>query len=292
MPPEYVVIGHITKDLTPEGYTIGGTATYAALTARNLGLSVGIVTSFDPGFDPNSILEDISITRIPASETTTFQNLYHNGRREQFIHGVAASIDPAAVPVTWRRSPIIHLGPLVREIPSEILSIFDSHSLIGVTPQGWMRQWDESGRVAPRHWHEADGVLRRADALVFSVEDVARMRSEIDRLAELAQIMVVTRGPAGATLFLAGDRCGRSSDRVTHHPAFEATEMDPTGAGDVFAAAFLIRLHETDDPHEATRFANAVASLSIEGPGVQGIPTRAQVEHRLHHGRIRKIRYE
>lgn len=284
MPPEYVVIGHITKDLTPEGYTIGGTATYAALTARNLGLSVGVVTSFDPGFDPNSVLADISITRTPASETTAFQNLYHNGRREQFIYGLAAPIEPAAVPVAWRQSPIIHLGPLVREIPSEILSIFDSDSLIGVTPQGWMRQWDESGRVVPRRWHEADDVLRRADVLVFSVEDVARMRGEIDRLADLAQIMVVTQGPAGATLFLAGDS--------THHPAFEATEVDPTGAGDVFAAAFLIRLRETDDPHEAAHFANAVASLSIEGPGVQGIPARDQVEHRLRHGRIRKIGHE
>jgi sugar/nucleoside kinase (ribokinase family) len=284
MPPDYVVIGHITKDLTPDGYTIGGTATYAALTAWNLGLSVGIVTSFDPGFDPDSLLADIAIAQIPAPETTTFQNLYHNGRREQFVHAVAAPIEPAAVPAAWRDSSIIHLGPLVNEIPDRIIDVFDTRSLIGVTPQGWMRQWDGSGCVQPRRWHEAETILRRTGVLVFSEEDVAHMPEEIDRFAGLAQLMVVTRGPAGATLFVAGDR--------TDYPAFEAAEVDPTGAGDVFAAAFLIRLRETDDPHEATRFANAVASLSIEGPGVQGIPTRDQVEHRLHHGRIRKIRHE
>jgi sugar/nucleoside kinase (ribokinase family) len=54
--------------------------------------------------------------------------------------------------------------------------------------------------------------------------------------------------------------------------------MDPTGAGDVFSAAFLIRLAETGDPCEAARFANVAASFSIEAPGVSGIPTRRQVE--------------
>ncbi|MFQ5593122.1 MAG: PfkB family carbohydrate kinase [Anaerolineae bacterium] len=281
MPPDYVVIGHITKDVTPNGYTIGGTATYAAVTARNLGLTVGIVTSFDSGFDPDSLLAGIEIAHIPAGETTTFQNIYHDGRREQYVHAVAAPIDPTAVPGTWRLSPVIHLGPLVNEIPDQILDVLDAQSLIGVTPQGWMRQWNEAGHVQPRCWHNAENILRRADVLVFSLEDVAHMPDEIDRLADLAQLMVVTRGRAGASLFLAGKR--------TDYQAFEAAEVDPTGAGDVFAAAFLIRLRETDDPHEATRFANAVASLSIEGPGVYGIPTRDQVEHRLRHGRLRRL---
>ncbi len=36
----------------------------------------------------------------------------------------------------------------------------------------------------------------------------------------------------------------------------------------VFAAAFLIRLAETQDPCEAARFANVVASFSVEKPGM------------------------
>lgn len=283
MRPDYVVIGHLTKDLTPDGYIIGGTVTYAAVTARNLGCTVGIVTSFASDFHPDTLLTDISVAQIPASETTTFHNLYLDGRRQQFIHGVAATIDPDSVPKTWLESPIVHLGPLVKEIPSEMVDVLSERSLIGVTPQGWMRQWDESGYVEPRRWEEAEDILRRADVLVFSEEDVAQMPGEIDRLAELAHIMVVTRGRAGATLYLRGE--------TTHYPAFEAAQVEPTGAGDVFAAAFLIRLRETDDPHTATHFANAVASLSIEGPGVHGIPTRDRVEHRLQQGRVRDIQH-
>ncbi len=279
MAPDYVVIGTLTKDLLPDGYTIGGTVTYGALTARNLGCSVGVVTSFAPDFALGELLKNISVERIPSPTTTTFENIYLDGRRKQYIHAIATPIDRNSVPETWRESPIIHLGPLVNEISGEIVRIFDDESLIGVTPQGWMRQWDETGYVEPRRWQNAETVLSRANVLVFSQEDVAEMPGEIDRLAELAEIMVVTHGPAGATVFIGG--------QPTHHPAFEAVEVDPTGAGDVFAAAFLIRLRETGNPHEATRFAHATASLAIEGPGVHSIPAREKVKYRLRHGRTR-----
>lgn len=279
MTPDYVVMGTLTKDIIPDGYTIGGTVTYGALTARNLGCSVGMVTSFGPELDPGTLLKDISVTRIPSPETTTFENIYIDGHRQQYIHAVAAPIDPASIPDAWQRSPIIHLGPLVNEIPSHIVDVIDPDTLIGVTPQGWMRQWDETGYVQPRRWEEADTILQRADVLVFSEEDVAQQPGAIDRLADLARIMVVTQGSAGATLYLGG--------QTVHHPAFEADEIDPTGAGDVFAAAFLIRFRETGDPHAATQFAHATASLAIEGLGVHSIPARERVEHRLRYGRIR-----
>jgi sugar/nucleoside kinase (ribokinase family) len=63
--------------------------------------------------------------------------------------------------------------------------------------------------------------------------------------------------------------------------AFPENEVDPTGAGDVFAAAFLARLHETNDVAEATRFAAAAASLSTAAAGTVAIPTREQIEERL-----------
>jgi hypothetical protein len=45
-PINYLIIGHLTRDLTPSGPRIGGTAAYAGLTANALGLRVGIVTSW------------------------------------------------------------------------------------------------------------------------------------------------------------------------------------------------------------------------------------------------------
>ena len=45
-PIDYLLIGHITQDITTEGPRLGGSVTYSALTAQAIGLRVGIVTSF------------------------------------------------------------------------------------------------------------------------------------------------------------------------------------------------------------------------------------------------------
>ena len=57
--------------------------------------------------------------------------------------------------------------------------------------------------------------------------------------------------------------------------------MDPTGAGDCFSMAFIVRMVETGDMDEACRFALAAGSLAVESSGIATIPTRAAVEARL-----------
>lgn len=60
-----------------------------------------------------------------------------------------------------------------------------------------------------------------------------------------------------------------------------AREVDPTGAGDVFAAAFLVSLRRREAVATAARFAAAAAAISVEGFGLGAIPTRAVIEERL-----------
>jgi len=278
--PEFLVVGHITKDVQADGYTIGGTVTYSSLTARNLGWRAAILTAAGPDLDAQELLRGVMTVRLPSPVTTTFQNLYPDGHRVQYLRAVAEPIPASAVPPAWRQTPVVHLGPLTQELTPELARVFEG-SLIGVTPQGWMRQWDGTGRVSFKHWESAAEVLSVADVLVYSEEDVAHAPELIEAYAKLARIMVVTRSARGADLYYRG--------RVQHFPAFvPAAEVDPTGAGDVFAAAFLLKLWETDDPELATHFANCVASFCVEKPGVLGIPTREQVEERFIHGRLRE----
>jgi sugar/nucleoside kinase (ribokinase family) len=67
-----------------------------------------------------------------------------------------------------------------------------------------------------------------------------------------------------------------------HAPAFKsAVEVDPTGAGDVFAAAFFWHLHNSGgDWRTAADWANCVASFVVEKRGVAGVPKLAEVEKR------------
>ena len=48
-----------------------------------------------------------------------------------------------------------------------------------------------------------------------------------------------------------------------------------------FAAAFLVRYQETDDPLEASAFAACAASCAVEGVGATTLGDRAEVERRM-----------
>jgi sugar/nucleoside kinase (ribokinase family) len=89
-------------------------------------------------------------------------------------------------------------------------------------------------------------------------------------MAQRAPLLVVTEGAAGCRLFWRGD--------VRRFRPPQVTEVDATGAGDIFATSFFIRLLHTRDPWEAARFATLIASNSVTRPGLQGIPTAAEVQ--------------
>lgn len=269
--PDFLVVGHLAKDLGEEGYSLGGTAIYSALTARNLGRKVAVVTSAGPDIELE-VLEGVDLLCLSSPTTTTFRNIYRGERRSQFLCHRASPIAVDAVPPEWRELPIVHLGPVAQEIGGEMVWLFP-HSLLCLTPQGWLRRWDEEGQIHPQRWEGAEKVLPSVDLLIVSEEDMGGEAASLRQHLHLPHISVVTQGAQGATLYHEGKRY--------HFPAPRARGVDPTGAGDVFAAAFLVRLAETGKPYIAARFANMAASLSIERIALSGIPSRVEVEERL-----------
>ena len=84
---------------------------------------------------------------------------------------------------------------------------------------------------------------------------------------------MVTAGAAGALLYVNGERYEVRPRRTR--------EVDPTGAGDVFAAAFLIHYDRHGDPWDAAEAATCAASLSVEGEGWSTVPDAAPLEDAL-----------
>jgi sugar/nucleoside kinase (ribokinase family) len=78
----------------------------------------------------------------------------------------------------------------------------------------------------------------------------------------------------------------KPGEQVYHSAAFKsAVELDPTGAGDVFAAAFLWHLHSSSgDWRTAADWANCAASFAVEQRGVAGVPMLGDVEKRWRSG--------
>jgi len=267
-PIDYLVIGHITRDLTPDGPRLGGTVAYSGLTARALGLRVGIVTSWGEEL-PLGALRQLPIVSYPTDISTTFENVATPQGRVQTLHHAAPNLGFNLVPDPWRNPAIVHLGPVAQEVEPSLVRNFPS-ALIGVTAQGWLRAWNSQGHVHFSEWPESTFVLQRAGAAIISVEDVEGDEERINALASSCRILAVTEGAQGSRLYWNGD--------VRRFRAPKMKTVDETGSGDIFAAAFFVRLYMTRDPWEAARFATLLASFSVTRTGLEGIPTEEEIQ--------------
>ena len=149
-------------------------------------------------------------------------------------------------------------------------------SIVGVSLQGPLRAATGRQRVI-HHSHPfvvAEKFIRRGWLAFFSEEDTAEPERLAEFIADQGAVAVLTRGYNGATLF-------DSDGTFEHWDALDADPVDPTGAGDCFASAFLFRLAETEDLDAAMRFALAAGALAVEGNGLAGIAGRGAIESRL-----------
>lgn len=270
---DYLVIGHLTHDITPFGHCLGGTASYAALTALSFGLNVGIVTSWDEGL-PLGKLGEAIIHNEKVKDSTTFENIETENGRIQKIYHHAKTLDFSCIPDPWKDTPIVHLGPIAEDVLPVLAEKFP-HSQVGITPQGWLRKWDLEGHINAVCWDdfissEKVQALEKADAVVMSLEDLDRSEDNIKKLANMCKILIITEGEKGARLYWQNSMQKISAPKVT--------QLDPVGAGDIFAAVFFIILKKTTNALEAARLATTLASFSVTRQGLASVPTNAEIQ--------------
>lgn len=270
MPPNFVVVGHVVRDIAPDGVVrLGGTALYAACTIARLGHRVGVVTRCGDDVSLDGLPPGIEVVRASSPQTTTFENVYQSGVRQQTLRHVAGPIPVTDVPWEWLDAPVVLLGPVAGEIPPSFATRFRK-SLVAATARGWLRRRDAQGRLHPMDPREALADLPPLGAVFVSREDWSGQWEHLEEACPGASILAVTLGEKGARL-----RWGPAWHDV---PPLPTTSVDSTGADDVFAAAFLVRFYETHDALGSARFAACAAALSARGHGLASVPERSAVE--------------
>jgi sugar/nucleoside kinase (ribokinase family) len=118
----------------------------------------------------------------------------------------------------------------------------------------------------------ADLLLPTA-AEAYSLTEKSDIDSAAQALAENSDaFIVIKRGPAGCSIINRGQRIDV--------PGFPVEEVDPTGAGDCFAAAFIAGLESGWPLDKVGSFANAAGALAVTKMGpMEGAPTRKQLEN-------------
>jgi sugar/nucleoside kinase (ribokinase family) len=252
---------------------LGGPVTYGTLAARRLGWEAAILTSAGPDFEPEREIAGIAafVRRSPA--TTRFVNEYdEDGTRHQVVTARADDVDLEPLPASWRDPDALLLGPLVGELGGPFATALEA-GCVGAIAQGYVRAVDGEGRVSAREWVRPERDLLGVHVLFLSEQDLPDADAHAQDLLAHVPMVALTRGWRGLTLV--------TRQGCHDVPTLPRPEVDPTGAGDVFAAAFLVRYQETGDPLEAAAFGACAASCAVEGVGTTSLGDRAEVLRRM-----------
>ncbi|MFK7776222.1 MAG: PfkB family carbohydrate kinase [Saprospiraceae bacterium] len=268
---DFLAIGHACHDWTSSGNVLGGTVSYASFFAKKMDLQTAVLTSFGSDFEFQDRFQNISLHSIPSEKTTLFKNIYDGSHRQQFLLEKSNNIFTNQIPDHLQQPKMVLLGPIAHEIDFDFLNKFEN-AIVAVCPQGWMRRWNSDKKVYHQLLDDWT-IFQKADIVILSEEDLDFQFSLIPKLANLFNILVVTKGENGADVY-------HHNNKHTF-PSFPTKMIDPTGAGDIFATAFLIHFFKTKDISLAANFANAAASFCIEKKGIEGIVSRDEILKRV-----------
>jgi sugar/nucleoside kinase (ribokinase family) len=287
--PDVVVVGAASRDLAsddPRGWRLGGSATYCSLTLARLGLMVGCLVGVDSEAAEATELElletaGVWVRRVRLLRGPVFENLEMDGHRRQRWLSESDQIAAGALPPEWRGARAWMLVPVAGEVGIEWSEVPGPGAQVTIGWQGLLREFAPSGWVERVPAAPSD-LIARAGLVCASLDDLAA-GSSLPSLRDLA--------PAASIVLTAGERGGMAlhGRRFTRYFALPASVVDQTGAGDVFMAALAAAWQLTGElaTSRALRFAAAAGSCAVEGPGLAGVPTAAEVAARLRPSGIR-----
>lgn len=271
-------------------YPSGDCAIYIDTIAR-LGHSAGFIGAVGPDDFGRCILErfgrdgvDTSQVAILSDQTTGVAFIaYFTGGSRKFIyhwrHAAAGRLAPEHVQTEYVQSARwLHLtGCNMAASDSAREACYAAMRLLSLDA---CLSFDANIRPELLTIEEIRGlvqpVIERANVIMPSLTEAAMLTGlETDeqgcRLwASQGKTVVLKMGPKGCRIYHSAD--------VLDVPGFSVEEVDPTGAGDSFAAAFTVATLEGMPLEEAGRFANAVGALAVTKLGpMEGVPSRQQV---------------
>ena len=271
--PVYDIIS--TPVLRRSDRVLSGCSTNACLALAKLGTASSLVGCIGPDY-AKLLQQDLENRNIDfllydSEQTGGFGLIYDDrGDRELSILGVANNI-PDEVSALPDPSLII-LGPILGEVSialaQDIVSHYPQVPLL-LDPQGLLR-FIKDGQVVHEHTQSFDEITRlstivKANELetrtVTGLEPRDNPEAAVEKLYAFGcKIAIVTLADAGSIIY-----DGAEMYRI---PPYTTNAIDPTGAGDTYAAGFSYKyLQNSQDLVTAGCFASSVASVMVENSG-------------------------
>ena len=268
-----VIIGSTTIDTNiihdKKIVKIGGATTYAGLTFRKFGVRTTIISNIS--LADNFICEyftknDIEFISGKSDDTTRFINKYESGARTQSILSIARPIKKHQIETINDKVSLIFLGPLhSNDIHHNLLKKLSTlNAIVSLDIQGFVRKLRNSHvtqEVSPLLYDALDcaDIVKADKREIECVLNQSRVSLDVLMKRHNISEFVVTDGrDGGYILYRNGkiDYKARSNGKI----------VDPTGAGDVFFAAYIVaRIFRNDDVRASSKKAAHIASSQISG---------------------------
>jgi sugar/nucleoside kinase (ribokinase family) len=249
---------------------IGGVTTYSGITYRRHGIATRIVTNVavqDLPILDRLDHEQITIQNGTTTHTTQFINIFIGDQRRQKLPFTASPIKASQIKKLRDSVGSVHLGPLhPMDIESDCINLLEETKLpVFLDVQGFTRRIEDSevyagvadqiesslkiSRIAKANESELDSVLQYFDTDLASL--LARYNIEE---------FIVTQGKKGGFVIDSKNNQIRFNAMPVQSPG------DPTGAGDIFFAAYIVgRFMKKMAISNACDYAANLTALQITG---------------------------
>ncbi len=275
-----LVVGTVAFDSihTPFGKvekTVGGAATYIALSASFFTNNTGIVSVVGEDF-PHKTLHELKkkninidgLQIIKGGKSYYWTGKYHEdlNNRDTLVTelNVLADFNPV-VPEQYKNADFLMLGNLTPAVQQSVINQMTRRPKLIVldTMNFWMEAMPQ----------ELAKTISMVDVLTINDAEARQLSGQYSLVKAAKQILkmgpkylIIKKGEHGALLF--------DNKQVFFAPAIPLEEVfDPTGAGDSFAGGFIGFLDKTqdisfDNMKRAVIFGSAAASFCVEKFGI------------------------
>lgn len=265
---------------------LSGCSTNACIVCAQLKTKAVLVGCVGKDFrkQTESILSDFGVEPVlyPSKETGGFSLKYDDtGNRTLKVLGRANPI--TKVPKEVLSADVILLGPILQEIdPSMVVSLSENESLLFCDPQGFLREIRDGqiSHIFPRKFRDVLPVCdilkpNEPEASIMTGEYASKHPEEVmETLYSYgSSVCIVTLAEKGSLIY--------DGSELIRIPPFETVAKDPTGAGDTYAAGFIIEYLRRKSLYQAGLFASCTASLWVESIGPCIDITEEKVRERM-----------
>ena len=268
------VVGSTTIDdiVLPDGTIrkLGGATTYAGITYRRHAIDVFIITNVAP--DDRIITDRLEKEKLivfngESDRTTHFINTIKNNSRRQKVFNRSRPIRYRQLLRVVKHVGGWHLSPLHPEdIEPKVLTELPHTGLkIFLDVQGYTRKVTQravspaASSLLPAALSAADIIKANGVEIGLILEHFQKDLPEIMKFFEIEEA-VITLGREGGWVQT------REGRKVTYKANRLEKAADPTGAGDVFFAAYLLsRFIKKQGIAQACQYAAKIAARQVEG---------------------------